>query len=84
MNYSIHETRENRYFKHGIQVFSMLDFHAARQWLTSTYGFGDDIGRDEPIINKHWAFFLKFKHHVIYVAGDEELAWFKMKWGSEQ
>ena len=83
MKYSTHETRDNRYFKHGIQVFKMLDFHAARRWLTDTYGVGDDIGRDDPIVNGHWAFFLKYNHYMIYVRDAEELAWFKMKYGEE-
>lgn len=83
MKYSVHQTRENKYFKHGIQVFKMLDFHDARRWLTSTYGIGDDIGRDDTIINGHWAFFLKYNHYMIYVRDDEELAWFKMKHGQE-
>jgi hypothetical protein len=61
----------------------MLEFHEVRRWLTDTYGVGDDIARNETLVNGHWAFFIKFRHHIIYVKGDEELSWFKMKFGQE-
>jgi len=84
MRYSLHETRDNRYFKYGIQILgTMLEFHNVRRWFTETYGVGDDIGRDEPLVNGHWAFFLKFQHYIIYVKGDKELNWFKLKYGQE-
>ena len=82
MNYSIHETRDNQYFKYGIQVLkSMIDFHNVRRWFTETYGVGDDIGRDEPLTNRHWAFQIHYPTYMIYIKGDEELAWFKIKHG---
>jgi hypothetical protein len=61
----------------------MLEFHAVRRWFTETYGVGDDISRDEPLVNGHWAFFVKFQHYIVYVKGDEELSWFKMKFGEQ-
>ena len=82
MRYSVHETRDNRYFKHGIQVFNMLDFHSARQWMSQTYGLSESVDKDVEY-NKHWAFFIKFQHYMLYVQGDEELSWFKMKFGQE-
>ena len=82
MRYSVHQTRDNRYFKHGIQVFNMLEFHDARQWLSEAYGQSESIDNDVPL-NEHWAFFLRLRHYMIYVRGDEELAWFKMKYGQE-
>lgn len=84
MKYSLHQTRDNRYFKHGIQVLdNMLDFHEARRWFTETYGIGDDISRDEPLQNGHWAFQIAYTTYMIYVKGDEELNWFKLKYGQE-
>lgn len=84
MKYSLHETRENKYFKHGVQILgTMLDFHEVRCWCTATYGTGADIDRDDPIENEHWAFFVKFQHHMIYLKGDDELAWFKLRYGDE-
>jgi len=82
LRYSIHQTRENKLYKHGIQIFKMLDFHDARQWLIQTYGFSESIDTDVPL-NKHWAFYLKFNHHMIYVKDTEELNWFKLKYGQE-
>lgn len=61
----------------------MLEFHDVRRWFTTTYGVGDDISRDEPLVNGHWAFFLKFQHYIVYVRSDDELAWFKLKYGEE-
>ena len=83
MKYSVHSTRDNRYFKHGIQIQGMLNFHAARNWFSQTYGIGDDISRDEPISNGHWAFHLVYQTYMIYVKGDDELAWFKLKYGQD-
>ena len=82
MRYSVHETRENQLYKHGIQVFNMLEFHEARKWLIQTYGISENIDKDVEL-NEHWAFFLKYRHHMLYVRGDEELSWFKMKHGQE-
>ena len=82
MRYSVHETRENQLYKHGIQVFKMLEFHAARQWMIQTYGFSDSIDNDVKL-NEHWAFFLKYNHFMLYLKSDEELSWFKMKYGRE-
>ena len=84
MKYSIHETRENKLYKHGIQVFSMLEYHGARKWLAETYGYGDSIDQDVDVnYNKHWSFYMKFNHYMLYVKGDEELSWFKIKFGEE-
>ena len=82
MNYTLHETRKNQYFKYSIQILGgMLNFHDVRIWITQTYGPGADVSKDESIVNGHWAFFIKYRHYVIYVKGDEELSWFKLKWG---
>jgi hypothetical protein len=60
----------------------MLDFHEARQWLTQTYGISDSTDKDVEY-NKHWAFFIKFQYYMLYVRDDQELSWFKMKYGEE-
>ena len=83
MKYNLHNTRDNRYFKYGIQIHGMLNFHAARNWFSQTYGVGADVGRDEPISNEHWAFHLVYQTYMLYVRGDDELAWFKLKYGEE-
>jgi hypothetical protein len=44
---------------------------------------GDDIGRDEPLVNGHWAFQIHYNTYMIYVKGDEELSWFKIKYGEQ-
>ena len=84
MKYSLHQTRDNRYFKHGIQIHnSMLDFHDVRRWFTETYGVGDDITKAGPLENGHWGFQVHYVVRMIYVKGDEELNWFKLKYGQE-
>jgi hypothetical protein len=59
----------------------MLDFHAIRQWLSLTYGQTYEIGTDAPG-NEHWSFELKQKDYSIYLKGDDELSWFKVKYGA--
>jgi hypothetical protein len=84
MRYSVHETRENRLYKHGIQVFKMLEFHDARQWLSESYGYCVGLDQDVNVkFNEHWSFYMKFNHYMLYLKGDEELAWFKIKYGQE-
>ena len=83
MKYYLHDTRENKYFKYGVQVNGMLDFHAVRRWCTDTYGVGADITRDEPISNENWAFYIIYQQYMIYLKGDEQLNWFKLKYGTE-
>ena len=83
MKYYLHDTRENKYFKYGIQVNGMLDFHSVRRWCTDTYGIGANITRDEPISNENWAFYIIYQQYMIYLKGDEQLNWFKLKYGTE-
>jgi hypothetical protein len=80
MKYSLHETRDNRYFKHGIQIHGMLNFHEARNWFCRTYGLASTLAND-LIDNEHWSFHLVYQTYIIYVKGDEELSWFKIKYG---
>ena len=84
MKYSIHETIEQSYFKYGIEVFGMLNFHRVRQWFNKTYGFSTNVDYNQPISNEHWAYHIVYKTYVFYVQGDEELAWFKLKYGQEE
>ena len=84
MKYSIHETIEQSYFKYGIEVSGMLNFHHARQWFTKTYGFSTNVSHDLPLDNPHWAYHIVYKTYVFYVQGEEELAWFKLKYGQEE
>lgn len=79
MKYSLHDTRENKYFKYGIQVQGILNFHGVRQWLTQTYGFSEDVNK--PIDNPHWSFHIVYNTYMVYIKGDEELSWFKVKYG---
>lgn len=60
----------------------MLDFHGARRWLTQAYGLSESVDNDSEL-NKHWAFYIKFNHYMLYVKDDEELNWFKLKHGQE-
>ena len=81
MNYTVIDAQPNKHFKYIVNIHRMLEFHEARQWMSKTYGFTEDIIKDLPNTNLHWAFFLKFSTHKIYLQGDEELSWFKIRWG---
>lgn len=69
----------NRFFKYGLKIPMMLDFHGVRQWMSATYGFSSELGDEDN--NEFWAFIVKLNHYVIYLKGDEELSWFKIKHG---
>lgn len=81
MKYSLHSTRENQYFKYGIQVHGMLNFHATRNWFNETYGWASTIAHD-LIDNKHWSYHMVYQTYMIYVRGDEELNWFQLRYGA--
>ena len=81
MNYQILEVRQNEYFKHGIRVRGMLDFHAVRNWFSQTYGPCESLAHGNKIDNTHWSYEIIYQNYTIYVRGDEELSWFKIKYG---
>jgi hypothetical protein len=81
MKYTLEDTFPNNYFKYIIDIGKVLDFHAARKWMSETYGYTEDISKDKPGINQHWSFTIDYRIHKIYLKGDEELSWFKIKHG---
>jgi hypothetical protein len=84
MYYTVVEAQPNRHFKYIVDIDRMLEFHTARQWLSATYGFTESIEKDLPDTNPHWAFLLAVTSYQIYLQGNEELAWFKMRYGDPQ
>jgi hypothetical protein len=52
--------------------------------MSATYGYSEDLKKDQPATNPHWAFTINWKLHKIYLRGDEELSWFKIKHGDPQ
>lgn len=70
----------NEHFKYNVKIPMMLDFHKARQWLSATYGYSDELN-DGSLPNKHWAFIIRLSSNVVYLKGEEEVAWFKIKYG---
>jgi hypothetical protein len=81
MRYTLEDTIPNEYFKYIIDIGKMLDFHIVRKWMSDTYGYTKDLKKDQPITNPHWAFTINWKLHKIYLKGDEELSWFKIRYG---
>ena len=72
-------------FDYCIEIPSMLDFHEVRVWLTKTYGEGHKFVVDDTIpqniCEAKWGHKLIYKRYLIYFLGDEEFAWFKLKFG---
>jgi len=84
MNYTVEDTVPNKHFKYIIDVPNMLDFHNTRKWLSDTYGYTEDLKKDQPKENVYWAFTVNWRDHKIYLRGDEELSWFKIRYGEAQ
>jgi hypothetical protein len=82
-NYKLEDTRPNNYFKYGIKVIGMLDFHAVRNWFSQTYGPCESLAHGSKIDNLHWSFEIIYQNYTIYVKDDEELSWFKIKYGEQ-
>lgn len=68
-------------FKYLIRVARMLEFHNIRQWLSQTYGLAEQMDRD-TINNPHWGFEIRMGSNTVYLRDDEELGWFKIKYGN--
>ena len=83
MNYSVQETTPNAHFKYLIRVVRMLEFDTIRKWMTQTYGLAEQMDRD-TIHNPHWGFEIRLGGCTIYLQGDEELSWFKIKYGEHE
>ena len=81
MNYTVEDTRPNDHFKYGIKVIGMLDFHAVRNWFSQTYGSCESLAHGIKIDNEHWTCHMVYQTYMIYVKSDEELSWFKIRWG---
>ena len=58
----------------------MLEFDTTRKWMTQTYGAAEQIDRD-TIDNPYWGFEIRLGGCTVYLRGDEELSWFKIKHG---
>ena len=82
MKYKVEDTIPNIHFKHSIKVRGMLDFHAVRSWFGQTYGACERLAHGSKIDNQHWSYEVIYQNYTIYVKGDEELSWFKIKWGN--
>jgi hypothetical protein len=84
MYYTVVEAQPNRHFKYVVDIYRMLEFHTVRQWMSATYGFTQSIEKDFPDTNPHWAFLLSVTSYQIYLQSDEELTWFKIRYGDPQ
>ena len=84
MNYQILNFTQSEYFKYGIRINRMLNFHAVRNWFTQTYGPCESLAHGEKINNKHWSYEIVYQNYTIYLPGDEELSWFKLKYGEHE
>lgn len=62
----------------------MLDFHAAWRWCQQTFGQSDDIwlGQYVGATSSRWAWTIDTSDKRIYLATEQELTWFKLKFGA--
>jgi len=82
MKYTIEDTIPNDHFKYIVTVVQMLDFHEVRKWMSTTYGYTEDLKKHQPDTNPHWAFTINWRLLKIYLRSDEELSWFKIRYGN--
>jgi len=73
---------------------AILDFDRCRRWLNDTYGWSQDVEMQFPMtkaqkshpeitdveINQHWAYNIKYNDYRIYVADDQVLTMFQLRW----
>ena len=76
----------------------VLDFDQARRWLTQTYGWSQDVDtrmdvakaliesdvtKIQETLNRHWAYSCRYQEYRVYLAEDQELTMFKLKWSAD-
>jgi len=73
---------------------AILDFDRCRRWFNDTYGWSQDVEMQFPMakaqkfhpeitdveINRHWAYNIKYNDYRIYVADDQILTMFQLRW----
>jgi len=73
---------------------AILDFDRCRRWLNDTYGWSQDVEMQTPmrkvknsypeindvVINEHWAYNIKYDDYRIYIATEQILTMFQLKW----
>ena len=75
-------------WKKILNVSGVIPFHHARKWCNETWGFGTDVDTHDVAlrageqVNPHWAYDAQYTQYRIYLAGDQELVWFRLKFGS--
>jgi hypothetical protein len=84
MKYQLLDTRPNDYFKYEIKITGILNFHAVRNWFSQIYGPCESLAHGKKIDSKHWSFEVIYQNYAIYVRGDEELSWFKIRYGDSE
>ncbi len=74
---------------------AILDFDRCRRWFNDTYGWSQDVEMQYPMqqarikqfdehsdveINEQWAYNIKYNDYRIYIANDQMLTMFQLKW----
>ena len=73
---------------------AILEFDRCRRWLNDTYGWSQDVEMQTPMtkaqkshpeindvnINRYWAYNIKYDDYRIYVADNQILTMFQLKW----
>ena len=47
MRYTLEDALPNKYFNYIIDIVQVLDFHNARKWMSETYGYTEDLKKDQ-------------------------------------
>jgi hypothetical protein len=84
VNYRIHKAAPEG-FEYGIAIDRMLDFHDVRRWLLATYGYAENTASPYwtlgESLEQHWSWAIAYQNYAIFLRGDSELGWFKLKFG---
>ena len=73
---------------------AILEFDRCRRWFNDTYGWSQDVEMQTPMakaqkshpeigdveINRYWAYTIKYDDYRIYVADDQILTMFQLRW----
>jgi hypothetical protein len=74
---------------------AILDFDRCRRWFNDTYGWSQDVEMQYPmiqaqikqidehpdvVVNEQWAYNIKYNDYRIYIANDQMLTMFQLKW----
>ena len=69
-------------YQYVTNIKRMMDFHAVRTWCNESFGISErDVLIHGRYVAEQWAWHLDYQRHRVFLKSEQELTWFKLKFG---